>query len=257
MFERGRSYRRGCFQTPFLQKRAAPLFTHPASSQHRGLREVMNIPIERDVRYAMELESSVEALLNQRGHGFQYAVIRKLQEIFKRDGRWLFEVAEFPVATLKFDTKIDFIIRPVRTRFFLVCECKRANPALKDWCFVRSPAIARGRKGTFLLVEHLVNTYTVVSGARPSRCYAQCFASAAPCDAFHIGFELKNHRSKGDERGGAPRRTIEEVSGQVCKAVNGLAMAVSQMSRDPDRPEQEQFLTWLMPAVFTTANLGK
>jgi hypothetical protein len=209
-----------------------------------------------DQRFHAELAHGFESLLNEHGHGFQYAVIHKLNEIFRKQNRWLFEVAEFPVATLRFDTKIDFIIRPVRTRFFLVAECKRANPALKDWCFLRAPMIARGRRGKSLLVEHLVTTYTEVSGIHPSRCFADCFASSESIDAFHIGFELRNHREKGDgHSSGAGRKTIEEVSGQVFKAVNGLAMAVSRMSRDPDRPTQDQFQTWLMPAIFTTANL--
>ena len=43
-----------------------------------------------------QLADRFRALLDQHGYGFQYAVIRKLDEIFRREKRWLFEVAEFP-----------------------------------------------------------------------------------------------------------------------------------------------------------------
>jgi len=135
----------------------------------------MQSQAEGDDRYLTELAKGFELLLNKHGFGFQYAVVSKLNKLFEEKKIvWFVDVAEFPVATLEFDTKIDFVIRPNRNiRFFLVAECKRSDPSLKDWCSVRAPFVARNRQRESMIVEHVIATYTAIHGTdRPKRVIA-------------------------------------------------------------------------------------
>lgn len=110
--------------------------------------------------FEKELADRFRAVLDRHGHGFQYTVIRKLHLLFERNRKWLFEVAEFPVATSRHDPRIDFIIRPQGTRLFLTAECKQANPALNDWCFVRAPYVCWNSSIEVALVEEIVNEWS-------------------------------------------------------------------------------------------------
>ena len=162
-----------------------------------------------------QLADRFRALLDQHGYGFQYAVIRKLDEILRREKRWLFEVAEFPTTTGRFDTRIDFIIRPERTRFFLAVECKRANPALNDWCFVRAPYVRRNRSVEKLFVEEITVEFAEDNPERPERVFSigkEIDHLSHTDSVFHIGFEVKNPRNRGDATGGSGRRAIEEAA---------------------------------------------
>lgn len=51
-------------------------------------------------------------------------------------------MSEFPVESEK-GTRVDFVLERKASnsykRLFLVAECKRANPATANWCFVKSP----------------------------------------------------------------------------------------------------------------------
>lgn len=204
-----------------------------------------------------ELANRFRKLLDRHGYGFQFAVVRKINELFEKQQKWLFEVSEFPVQTSRYDTRIDFIIRPQRTRFFLAAECKRANPSLSDWCFVRSPYLRRNRRSyDRIFVEEVQIKYD--SAGSPRYPSAKGKALDVPVErAYHIGFEVKNQHATGDPGGSPGRAAIEEAAGQALKGINGLAMALSQMKKprlevgaSPNR-----VTTLLMPAIFTTARL--
>ena len=101
-----------------------------------------------------------QALKNTRsGIPFQYAVVRYCDELFKKGGsRWRFEVAEFPVNVNGADTRIDFVLHGEgswRAGYdaYLVCECKRPNPAIADWAFLRSPYSRRGRDARLTIFD--------------------------------------------------------------------------------------------------------
>jgi hypothetical protein len=88
-----------------------------------------------------KLEKSLQKVLDSHGYGFQYAVVEKIKEIYDMQRLWLFEVAEFPVATRGHETRIDFVIKPSDALFYLIAECKRVNPSFSDWCFIRAPYV--------------------------------------------------------------------------------------------------------------------
>src|SRR4051812_35520208 len=74
--------------------------------------------------------------LNSHGYGFQYRVIKEVEEC---DSIWSPVVPEFPVEARGHETRIDVILKGTRRSLYIVAECKRVNPALSQWCFVQSP----------------------------------------------------------------------------------------------------------------------
>lgn len=80
--------------------------------------------------------------LNFHGYGFQYAVLRFSEELFRQKiSSWIFRWSEFPVQVNNVDTRIDFILENTQNGIFIVAECKRVNPAYSNWCFVKTPYI--------------------------------------------------------------------------------------------------------------------
>jgi len=92
-----------------------------------------------------QFTQSFAKVLNRHGYGFQFSILRKADELIKqRKCVWELEACEFPVEVQGAGTRIDFVrSRPPRRRnttfLYLVAECKRANPALSRWCFVKAP----------------------------------------------------------------------------------------------------------------------
>lgn len=98
-----------------------------------------------DETMSEEFTQSFAKVLNRHGYGFQFSVLKKADELARqRKSAWDFEVCEFPVEGGP-GTRIDFVLsRPPRRGdgskyYFLIAECKRANPALSNWCFARAP----------------------------------------------------------------------------------------------------------------------
>src|SRR6267143_1937049 len=93
----------------------------------------------------LDLGEDYRKVLNHHGYGFQYSVIEFIDKL-RRERRcdWELEASEFPVIVQGRSTRIDFVFRKNRPFVYLVGECKRANPALSNWCF-SSSFYARGR----------------------------------------------------------------------------------------------------------------
>ncbi len=82
--------------------------------------------------------------LNTNGYSFQYSILKAGQAYFEaRTSPWMFEVSEFPVTINDVPIHIDFILQNSFEPFFFIGECKRANQALSNWCFVKSPYVSR------------------------------------------------------------------------------------------------------------------
>jgi hypothetical protein len=119
--------------------------------------------MENSERSIEHILGKFKGSLDRHGYGFQYRVLKAANDLFRENTSFFaFEVAEFPVEVQSSDTKVDFILRRTvgpfirrdgtastsrRRPLFLVAECKRANPALSDWCFLRAPFT---RSGGFL-----------------------------------------------------------------------------------------------------------
>jgi len=88
--------------------------------------------------------NDIRKVLGSHGHAFQYAVLRRAQELFdKGRSTWVFDVAEFPVEGTDKPIHIDFILSNRSNNVYLVIECKRVDPAVGNWCFLKLPYTRR------------------------------------------------------------------------------------------------------------------
>ncbi len=192
------------------------------------------------------LPQQLRKVINSHGHAFQSAVLRRGEELYgERRSRWVFEAAELPVEVRGTSTRIDFVLWQKKwsglgAAQVLVGECKRANPALSNWCFVRAPYTRFGGDDGSLIVDevHRDNEQIVTS--------AQTIAFSR--SVYELGFELRSDK-KGDGPGG--RTAIEEACGQVLRGVNGLIRLFVDKNLDIVKPERLP----IVPAIFTTAQL--
>ena len=194
---------------------------------------------------------SFAKVINRHGYSFQYSVLKKASEL-SSEGRsnFKFEASEFPVEVQGTNTRIDFILRRHYSSrfnfnaFFLIAECKRANPALSNWCFVKAPYIHRSNWGNTerLLTESLIRND---DGSTVSLTQ-QAFIIENP---YHIGFEVRSNQ-KGDSCGESGQ-AIEKAASQVLRGVNGF---VKTMRKENPLWENDKSVNFL-PVIFTTANL--
>jgi hypothetical protein len=193
------------------------------------------------------LKAVFESTLNWHGHPFQYAVIRRAHQLRdERRSSWIFEVSEFPVEVQGYHTRIDFILsqreEPIYGSLrFLVAECKRANPSLSDWFFVRAPYVGRGGPKREVLVEQIRRKGT------------ESRASLGRLDLsdniYHLAFEVKN-AAKGTPSGSG-RGAIEDAATQVIRGVNGL---IESLSKNWNYLPEDMPVTFI-PVIFTTAKV--
>jgi hypothetical protein len=143
-------------------------------------------------------------------------------------------------------TRIDFLLHQISwdgagvTRF-LAAECKRANPALSNWCFARAKYLRRDLEDDRRpIVEHVRFDGTNFSSEPQALGYGR--------EVYALGYEVRADQ-KGD---GAPGRgAIEEACGQILRGVNGL---VHLLRAAPHLLCMNKPVP-IIPVVFTTANL--
>jgi|ERR1043166_1039764 hypothetical protein len=195
-----------------------------------------------------DVRNSFQKALNRHGDGFQFSVLKLAESLAKkvdRDerSRWNFLFSEAPVEIRGSGTRIDFILSRSRNPFFyLICECKRANPKLSNWCFIRAPRVRRGSKVDSLLVE------TVFQGTELSEPMTTVSNLNALTHAYHFGVEVRSSKA-GDDKGES-RRAIEDAVTQVLRGLNGYIEALCQ-----DKQLFEETKVHLLPVIFTTAQL--
>lgn len=197
------------------------------------------------------LPAAFTVALNLHGHAFQHRVIHEVCRLASlSQTRYRLEVAEFPVRVQDRDTRIDFILRSYNDRgpddpnFFLVCECKRANPSLRDWCFCKVPTVRRNADNRqMLLVEYARHDNLHLHGtSRGVKLHS------IDDDAVQLGFAIKG-KERGDSQGDG-RDVIENTLTQVCRGVNGFVEHFRQNARAVGNWEAV-----IVPVIFTTAKL--
>lgn len=190
------------------------------------------------------IAESFKRALNQHGYGFQYTVLKTASNLSnKKDFQWLFEVSEFPVNVHGADTRIDFILRHIKRHIYLIAECKRANPALSNWCFARAPFVHKEQKelSTLILERILLKEYDHVS--------SETYQFDHVRSAYHIALEIKS-TEKGDPYSKG-RGAIEDAATQVCRGLNGL---IEYVSRNGKILRESKYID-LLPVIFTTAKI--
>ncbi|MBN1349171.1 hypothetical protein JXJ21_07170 [candidate division KSB1 bacterium] len=193
-----------------------------------------------------KLSQSFHKLLNQHGYNFQFSLLSAIIKLSERDRNfpWEFEISEFPVEHDNFETKIDFLLSRTDKRTQLICECKRANPSLSDWCFVRAPIIHRHQAAfSPITIDRVEKPFADMEGycipaiIKPSR------------DVYHIYIELKTDK-QGDSIGQG-RGAINDAITQVIRGVVGYTNFLIQNGHLLTNVLDVN----LIPIIFTTANL--
>jgi hypothetical protein len=201
-----------------------------------------------DDRIAAQVAGSFGKQLNSHGFGFQHGVMRRAQDL-KDGGRsgWVCEAVEVPVRVAGEDTRIDLVLqRHPGTPFYMLAECKRANPSLSNWCFARAPFVHRGRRAANepVMLERVT--------ARP---HGQGIKSAvfprnmaAESKVCHIALDVRSNE-KGEQHDSG-RGAIEKAASQIMRGLNGfvdlLATHQAIMKGHP---------LVIIPVIFTTARL--
>jgi hypothetical protein len=190
---------------------------------------------------------SFEVALNRHGYGFQYSVLKEAERLARQgESPWGLSVFEFPVEVQGSGTRIDFVLKNRRQPLYMVAECKRANPALSNWCFARVPEslIKPSRQEVFVeaaCVPDIGAWRTMTS---------HLFYSS---NIYHIALEVRTGE-KGDP-GGSGQDAIEQAATQVCRGLNGL---LSFFKGNPDVFQGERggaSIIGFLPVIFTTAHL--
>ncbi len=201
------------------------------------------------------LERALTHSLNTHGFGFQYAILREAERYFnEKKSPWAFEVSEFPVAVKETPTHIDFILRNTTEPFYIVAECKRANPALSNWCFVKAPYVSR----TVSTGERIVREAIAVDSkdkSKPPKVTLDWIERSK--NIYRLAFEVKSEE-KGDTKQG--RGQINDATTQVLRGLNGvIEFLVNYYCNTNQFPFGRYQQNWsrvsFMPVIFTTAKL--
>ena len=124
----------------------------------------------------------------------------------------------------------------------MIAECKRANPSLSNWCFIKSPYVSRNREYDPYILEHIEVTATGFQSA-----VGKSYSPAS--DAYHVAMEIRSD-SKGDAEGKG-RGGIEDAVAQVCRGLNGFVYNLPNITGSTGTAVGVD----LLPVVFTTADL--
>lgn len=193
-----------------------------------------------------KISVGLRKILNYHGYGFHYSVIRHINELFdKRKTSWGFEAAEYPVSINDYDTRIDFILKNVNRDNYIVAECKRANPAFSNWCFVKAPYIRRDDYGNQIIIDK------VSFMENSTRVMANGVKFALSKNIYHLGFEIRTGKEGEPDTKG--RGAIEDASTQVCRGLNGLVEDFERRGSGIIRNTQTSFS--IIPVIFTTARI--
>jgi hypothetical protein len=201
-----------------------------------------------------------ETTLNEHGYGFQYAVLNKVKELHNQErSAFSVQASEFPVAVGpddKHNTKIDFVgLRLAKLPpgtdeqgapiIFLLAECKRANPAYSDWCFIRAPFTRNtGLANSLVLEAGVINQYHPGLLTR---------AIQYPCQTtnfFHVGVAIKTDK-KGNKHGDIGNDAIEGAASQSMRGLNGFVNFIKRKTSIIGHNQPY----YLFPVIFTTAGL--
>lgn len=201
-----------------------------------------------------ELRKSLITALNVHGYAFQNAVLKTAENLFdEKISPWVFEVAEFPVAVNGRQLHIDFILRNKHEQSYFIAECKRCDPAISNWCFVKAPYVSRNLSNSG---ERIVREYIFKSrDSNIIRTGLQWIDRTS--DVYRLSFELKC-REKGEGLYG--RGQIKDAIAQVLLGLNGMIeFGVDAMKKGRRNLFKEDnrgnLYASFIPVIFTTAKL--
>ncbi len=210
--------------------------------------------MENQQQITDEFTNSFTKILGTHGYGFQFSVLRKAKELAEiRKSQFFFEASEFPVKVQGTDTRIDFILKKMSdggkwlSTLFLLAECKKANPALSSWCFVKAPFIHKNiwTGNENLIIETLLRNEE--DDSISSLVMDKHFSTSD--NNYNIGFEIRKNQ-KGDACG-ETGQAIEKACSQILRGMNGF---IQTMTKE-QHIWAKSYKTYFLPVIFTTADL--
>lgn len=225
----------------------------------------------------------LEEELRKNGFGFQYAVVKKINELYQNGSAFIPEAVEFPASIQGKDTKIDIILsrhpnnKSGYNPFFIIAECKRANPALSTWCFVQTPnfnnkhldSLNIGNSNKSLILESFVGHGV---GQKSESLELNHLFTKINLSAEHfydLSFAIKTGE-KGDNNSKG-KDSIEEAIIQVLRGLNGFinysinssAWASSSFNKslkahnwyNTKQKSLNDLSLIFLPVIFTTAEI--
>ena len=199
--------------------------------------EITSVPPEASIA------NEFKRTLNSQGFAFQEAVARRIASV-ETVTEWDLWLPEFPVAVHEQDTKIDITLVNKDADTYIICECKRANPAISNWCFAKSRfPVRRTWLAHRAYCETLLDRGDGVIGVHVKELDPLA-------DLFQIAVEARTHKT-GDPAGKG-KGQIEETAGQVCRGLNGLIEFFYK--REMVKTQGKREIAFL-PMIVTTAKL--
>jgi hypothetical protein len=198
--------------------------------------------------------SGLEKLLNIHGYAFQFSVVERMHEL-RQKGKtlWDLEATEIPVSLRGSHTHVDFVGSRLydyngnNDRFFLVAECKKADPATANWCFAQVPRHSQFDFGTYIQFDQVV----VRRGDMAHLVGISKMTTDRPI--MGLGLEHKTG-AKGDGIGSTDRSAINSAIAQVLRGASGYMNYLANGGRATRKFEEAQPYVFI-PVIFTTANL--
>ncbi len=183
--------------------------------------------------------------LDSQGHSFQYAVVEEFR--CTQGSKWLFEACEFPVVCKSKPIHVDVLFGQ-RSNYglhaYLVCECKRTDPAYGNWIFAKAPYVHRNHFEKRLVFDFIrPATKDSVTASEPLKAHSH---TAEVC---HIGLAVATN-CKGDGRGES-RKDLNDATAQVLRATSGVIDYLYGQNRLINCVVNSVFV----PAMITTAKL--
>jgi hypothetical protein len=198
-----------------------------------------------------ELQSVVKNKLNQHGYAFAQAVFKIFKEQFtKQQSQWSFQTMEQPFEVKNNSGRIDIVLKDAKRDIYLVVECKRANPATKNWCFFRIPVMRFNRTNNPFIAQQIFLSVDQVNGPVSYRTDSVDLTYHTDKDTYHLGIETKTNEV-GNSSGSTKSDEIEHDLSQVCKGMNGLVELI--ISKPSTYPSNRKIT--IIPLIITTANL--
>lgn len=204
------------------------------------------------------IDEDFEETLNKQGFGFQYAVIseikRLIEEKFKDNEyrgfpNWSIDCAEVPVEVQGYNTHIDFVLTRQRNSenrtegvLKIIAECKRVDPAVSNWCFLRAP---------FTKKYGISNSIRIEKVRFESPDLKTSFHVIPTSNDFFYEIPLIVKSNQKGNGAGDGRKAIDETVSQVLRGQNGFVNLLNKKLEFLNDKEE----MFLLPVIFTTSKL--
>ena len=185
--------------------------------------------------------------LDVHGHGFHYAVMRRAHEMRAlHETDWVLYGTEFPSINRGETTHIDFILKHYKGDTFLIAECKRADPAKANWCFVKAPYTWTDKRENYVQFDKIA-----WDRKNTSLRYKTALASTER-NIVHLGVEVHTGE-KGDGVANPYKSSINQSIAQVLRSSSGFVNYFYNNFVSTEEGDVKNFR--FIPVIFTTAQL--